>query len=222
MIDKQSLAFLKGLKENNNKPWFDAHRADYDKAKANFVDFVALMILKLEQLDPEIAAAQLEARKCVMRINRDVRFSKDKAPYKTNFGAMLNKDGKKGQGAGYYIHVEHGASFVAGGIYMPMPPQLAAIRQEIDYNFDQFRSIVTNKGFLKHTTSGVTAYASLSRPPKGYAEGNPALDYLKMKGFIATKELTNKDIVNEVGLQQADKTLAAVGGLVGFINRSLA
>jgi uncharacterized protein (TIGR02453 family) len=221
MITKQTIKFLKDLKANNHKTWFDANKKVYEVARANYLEFVDALIIELGKIDPSIAQAELTAKKCVTRINRDVRFSKDKSPYKTNFGAMINKDGKKGMGAGYYIHVEDGNCFVAGGMYMPMPPQLAKIRQEIDYNFKEFDKIVSSKIFHNNTDKGVFAYKQLSRPPKGYTEENPALKYLKMKGFIATKLISINDIQTAAGIKVAVSSFKVVRPLVDFLNRAV-
>jgi uncharacterized protein (TIGR02453 family) len=221
MITKQTLKFLKDLKANNNKVWFDANRASYDLAKENYLNFIDAIILELCKVDPAIAAADLTAKKCVTRINRDVRFSKDKSPYKTNFGAMINKDGKKGMGSGYYVHIEDGSCFVAGGMYMPMPPQLAKIRQEIDYNFKEFDKIVSNKIFHNNTDNGLQSYEQLVRPPKGYTDDNPALEYLKMKGFIATKAISVNEIQDADGIKVAKNAFKAIKPLVDFLNRAV-
>jgi uncharacterized protein (TIGR02453 family) len=221
MITKQTLKFLKDLKANNNKVWFDANRAAYDLAKENYLGFIDAIIVELSKIDPAIAAAELTAKKCVTRINRDVRFSTNKNPYKTNFGAMINKDGKKGMGSGYYVHLEDEACFVAGGTYMPLPPQLAKIRQEIDYNFKEFDKIVTNKIFHTSTDKGLESYEQLVRPPKGYTEDNQALAYLKLKGFIATKSITINEIQSTDGIKVAKSAFKAIKPLVDFINRAI-
>jgi uncharacterized protein (TIGR02453 family) len=221
MISKSTFKFLKDLKANNNKPWFDANRTAYDAARSEYFELVAQVINALEKIDPKIAAAQLEAKKCVSRINRDIRFSKDKSPYKTNFGAMLNCDGKKGVNAGYYLHLEHGDCFVAAGIYMPDAKQLAAIRQEIDYNFAAFKKIVQSKTFLANTDKGLYAYESLVRPPKGYSEDNPALEYLKMKGFIATRKISEQALSTTQGVKDIAAAFKAMKDVVAFLNAAI-
>ncbi|HLO80078.1 MAG TPA: DUF2461 domain-containing protein, partial [Chitinophagaceae bacterium] len=125
------LSFLKKLKKNNNKPWFDANRHLYVEAKVEFEDFVSSLITSYGKHDPAIA--HLLPKDCIFRINRDVRFSKDKSPYKNNFGASITSGGKKSPFAGYYVHIEPGAGFVGGGLWQPMPDMLAKVRQEIDY-----------------------------------------------------------------------------------------
>src|SRR4026207_2423805 len=146
MLQSSTLKFLKDLKKNNNKPWFDANRERYEEAKADFANFIQQVIDVHSKKDKTLAS--LKAKDCMFRINRDVRFSKDKSPYKTNFGASINKGGKKAFGsAGYYFHLEPGGSFTGGGLYGPAPEELKKTRQEIDYNFTDFKKIIHSKKF---------------------------------------------------------------------------
>jgi uncharacterized protein (TIGR02453 family) len=120
MIQASTLKFLKELKKNNNKPWFDANRKRYEEAKKDFENFIQQVINAHSKKDKTLAS--LKAKDCMFRINRDVRFSKDKSPYKTNLGASINKGGRKAfQTAGYYFHLEPGQLFVGGGVYQPFP-----------------------------------------------------------------------------------------------------
>src|SRR6476660_1610082 len=119
MLQSSTLKFLKDLKKNNNKTWFDAHRKQYEAAKNDFENFIQSVLDKHSKNDADLK--ELTAKKCMFRINRDVRCSKDKSPYKTNLVASMDKGGKKSGLAGYYFHLEHGRSFVGGGIWMPSP-----------------------------------------------------------------------------------------------------
>ena len=129
-----TLNFLKKLTKNNNKEWFDKNRSVYEDAKLEVKALVQQTIEKIATFDPSIAS--LEPKDCMFRINRDVRFSKDKSPYKNNMGFMIAPGGKKSIKGCYYVHIEPGNCFVAGGIWVPMPEQLKSIRQEIDYSGD--------------------------------------------------------------------------------------
>src|SRR5215471_19279536 len=140
MLQTSTLQFLKQLAKNNTKEWFDANRKKYDAAKADHMQSVQKIIDKFCKTDTTLSS--LTAKDCLFRINRDIRFSKDKSPYKTNFGASINAGGKKRVQAGYYIHVAPGQNFVGGGIYMPTPEELKKVRQEIDYNFDDFKKLI--------------------------------------------------------------------------------
>lgn len=146
MLQKTTLQFLKGLEKNNNKPWFDAHREAYETARGNFSVFVQAVIDQFGKKDQGIK--NLTAKECVYRINRDVRFSKDKTPYKNHFGAFINQGGKKSiSTAGYYIHLQPGNTFVGGGIWMPESLMLQKLRQEIDYNLSDFEKIIGAASF---------------------------------------------------------------------------
>ena len=114
MLQNPTLQFLKQLKKNNNKQWFDANRKKYESAKNDFTIFLQDVLNDFCKTDTGLIA--LAAKDCLFRINRDIRFSKDKSPYKTNFGASINTGGKKSFKAGYYLHIEPGQSFVGGGL----------------------------------------------------------------------------------------------------------
>ena len=200
MIHTETLKFLKALKKNNSKEWFDVNRKSYEQAKENYLDFVGEILSRMKKIDTRLA--DLEPKQCVFRINRDVRFSKNKDPYKTNMGASFSKGGKKIQCAGYYFHLEPGESFIGGGFWMPMAPELNKIRQEIDYNVEAFNKIINKKKF-KDIFGSLSESEKLSRPPKGYEAENPAIELLKLKSFIvmtAVKdtEITSKELANKV------------------------
>ena len=140
MIEPQTLRFLRQLAKNNNKPWFDKHRAQYEAARIDFSNFIQLVIDHLQKSDPSIAGQT--AKEAMFRINRDIRFSKDKSPYKAHFGASIKRGGKKSLYAGYYFHLEPGKSFAGGGLWHPEVGQLKNVRQEIDYNWNEFSNIL--------------------------------------------------------------------------------
>ena len=221
MIAPATIKFLKDLKKNNNKPWFDAHRKDYEAAKADFSGFIQAAINNLGKKD--ITIKDLKAKDCMFRINRDIRFSKDKSPYKTNFGASINKGGKKAMGsAGYYFHLEPGNSFIGGGLYQPMPEELKKVRQEIDYNFKEFKKIITSKKFTSvYKELDKSKEFSLIRVPKGYEPENPAAEYLKLKSFIAMIPISDKELLSKELLKKTQATFEALMPLLSFINRSI-
>ena len=202
MLQSETLAFLTDLAANNNKPWFDDNWPAYDAAKTDFLNLLTDVIARLGAVDAEIATANLLPKGCIFRINRDVRFSKDKAPYKSHFAAWFNTGGKHSAAAGYYLHVAPHESFVAGGMYMPEPPVLTRIRQEIDYNVAGFEAMFKEPKFAAYF-SELSRENALSRPPKGYEADNPAIEYLKLKSFTAShplpvKLLTQKKLVDEI------------------------
>ena len=221
MLQPSTIKFLKDLKKNNNKPWFDKNRKVYESAKADFATFIQAVIDLHSKKDPSIK--NLLAKDCMFRINRDIRFSKDKSPYKSNFGASINKGGRKAMNsAGYYFHLEPGNCFAGGGIYMPMPDELKKVRQEIDYNFADFKKIINSKKFKSvYGDLDKSAEFTLSRVPKGYLPDNPAADYLKLKSYIAMIKIKDTDLTSKT---LAIKTVAAFESLqplIEFINEAI-
>ena len=220
MITASTLSFLKSLKKNNNKPWFDANKSKYLEVRNNFEEFVALLLQKMALFDEDLK--ELEYKNCLFRINRDVRFSKDKTPYKINFSASFNKGGKKSIYAGYYLHLQPGGnSFIGGGLWRPEPEQLKKVRQEIDYCFPEFKKIIEVPAFKKN-------YGGLEKDqnqmliniPKGYEKENPAADFLKMKSFVATKNIADVDLTNPKFMNQIVDSYKTLKPLLNFINRS--
>ena len=220
MLESSTIKFLKELKKNNDKSWFDAHRPDYEKARKNFENFIQQLIDKTGKKDPEIVA--LKAKDCLFRINRDIRFSKNKTPYKSNFGASVNRGGKKSIFAGYYFHLEPGNSFVGGGLWAPMPPDLQKVRQEIDYCFDEFRKLLAAKNF-KETYGELdrSDEHTLSRVPRGYQPDNPAAEFLKLKNLIAMRPVSDKELLSEKLVTESSNAFLALAPVIHFINRAI-
>lgn len=220
MLQPATVKFLKDLKKNNNKPWFDKNRKLYEAAKADFAAFVQQVIDLHAKKDPSIKG--LLARDCMFRINRDIRFSKDKSPYKPNFGASINKGGKKAwNSAGYYFHLEPGGCFTGGGIYMPDPDTLRKLRQEIDYDLAAFKKIVSSKKFKSvYGELDKSPEFLLSRVPKGYEPGNPAAEYLRLKSYIAMLKIGDADLTSKNLVKKTVAAFEALQPLVEFINKS--
>lgn len=189
---QKTLNFLKTIKSNNNKDWFDKNKDRYIEAKEEFELFVDKLIKGTAKFDKKISS-DMKAKDCVFRIYKDVRFSKDKTPYKSNFGASINPGGKKSLVAGYYLHLEPGASFLAGGVYMPQPDMLNAIRQEIDYNTDAFLKILRSASFKKFF-KGLDEEDKLKTAPKGFEKDHPHIELLKNKHFIVSYPLSDKQL----------------------------
>ncbi|MEO9966060.1 MAG: DUF2461 domain-containing protein [Reichenbachiella sp.] len=187
---KPTVKFLKELSANNTKEWFDQNRKTYESCRVEFVDLVSKIIHEISKFDPELTG--VDPKKCVFRINRDIRFSKDKTPYKTNFGALMGANGKKTEGTGFYIHLASGQSFAGGGIYMPQPEMLAAIRQEIDYNPDRLKELISSQEF-KQTFDEIRG-DKLKTAPKGYPKDHPNIELLRLKSFYVVKEFSDKEI----------------------------
>ncbi|MDX2047105.1 MAG: DUF2461 domain-containing protein [Chitinophagaceae bacterium] len=220
MLQPATIKFLKALKKNNNKPWFDANRKTYEEAKKDFAGFVQSVIDQFSKSDDTIKT--LKAKDCMFRINRDIRFSKDKSPYKTNFGASINKGGKKSMKAGYYFHLEPGQSFVGGGMYIPMPDELKKLRQEIDYNFNDFKKLISAKSFKSvYKDLDKSDEFLLTRVPKGYAPDNPAAEYLRLKSYIAFVKFNDADLTSKELLKKTLLAFKALQPLIVFLNQAV-
>ena len=216
MLQTDTITFLSELAVNNNKPWFDANRDAYAAAKEDYETLVGNILTGLAKTDQ--AFAEQKAKDCVFRIFRDVRFGKDKTPYKANFGAFFSKGGRKYPGAGYYLHIEPGGkSFAGGGLWMPESPMLKGVRQEIDYNFAEFKAIIDNKNFKKLFTD--INGESGKKAPAGYAEDNPAIGFLKMKSFTVSHNLTDKDIATKNLVKNTLDIFATMQPFIDFLNR---
>lgn len=220
MLQPTTLQFLNDLRANNSKLWFDANRKTYAAARADLIGLAEAVLGALKTLDPAIAQSNLTAKSGIFRINRDVRFSADKRPYKTNFGIWFNAGGKQAPTAGYYVNVEPGHGFAAGGLYMPEAPALAAVRQEIDYNLAEFEALLRRPGFQQHF-GHLSPESSLSRPPKGYSADNPALPYLKLKSFTASHTLSDADFLSPNLPGRITAVFAELQPLNAFLNRAL-
>lgn len=220
MLQPATLKFLRDLKKNNNKPWFDAHRSQYEAAKKDFETFIQEVISTHGKKDPEIK--DIIAKNCLFRINRDIRFSKDKSPYKTNMGAYISKGGKKSPLGGYYFHCEPGKSFLGGGIWQPMPDKMKKVRQEIDYNWDEFKKIIGSKKFKSIYKDLYTGEdMSLSKVPQGFEKDNPAAKYLKLKSWIAMRNIKDSDLTSKRLLKLTMDTFQALYPLLIFLNTAV-
>ncbi len=220
MLEPQTLTFLSLLKENNNKPWFDAHRAQYEAARIDFQNFIQLVIDDLQRWDTTIAGTI--ARQCLFRINRDVRFSNDKTPYKTGMGASIKMGGRKSGFAGYYFHCEPGGSFVGGGLWLPDATTVKNVRQEIDYNWPEFEAILNEKTFKKwYGDLYKGGDQSLATCPKGYQKDNVAIAYLKLKSFIAEAPFNDDELTKATLHKKTVAACKALQPLLKFINRAL-
>ncbi len=189
MFDK-SLSFLEKLKSNNNREWFVDNKTMYEEAKKEFEGTVELLIHEIGKFDQNIAP--LTPKDCVFRIFRDVRFSKDKSPYKTNFGAFMAKGGKKSGYAGYYIHIDPDDPFLAGGIHMPPNHVLKEIRNDIIENIEEFKNIIYDENFVN--IFGEVKGEKLKTAPKGIEKDHKYIELLKYKSYTVIKPIEKEDI----------------------------
>lgn len=214
---KDTLKFLNELSSNNTKEWFDVNRKTYQESRSNFLGLIDNIINDIAQFDENLAG--VESKKCIFRINRDIRFSKDKTPYKTNFGALMGDLGKKTEGTGYYIHIMPGNSFVGGGIYMPAPEKLAAIRQEIDYNPNGLKQLIESEDFK--STFGDIKGDALKTAPKGYPKDHPNIELLRLKSFYVVKNYSDQELASKGFYKDAIETYKKAKKFNDYLNHAL-
>jgi len=210
--------FLKGLSRNNNREWFEKNKPIYLQAKSSFEDFLETLHKELVKMDESLAG--LNPRKMGFRIYRDVRFSKDKRPYKTNMGAGFSPNGKMEQEPGYYIHIEPGKSFMAGGMYMPNAENLAKIRQEIDYNALKLLKILNGKEFKKYF-DGLSDWDRVKTTPKGYSKDHPHIDLLRNKSFTISHAFTDAEVMGKDFVKKAALTCKSIKQLNDYLNEAV-
>jgi uncharacterized protein (TIGR02453 family) len=220
MINPQTLDFLKELIKNNNREWFQANKTAYDKARENVIEFATELIGLLHKIDPGIDEA-LDPKKSVMRIYRDIRFSKNKTPYKNNFGISIPTSGLKNGGVEYYLHLTPGASFIAGGYWMPENEHLKKIRQEIDYNGKDLIAIIDNPEFVK-LFGEFRKQEQLKTVPREYSAENEHIDLLKLKSFIAWHTLTDKELLTAGAVENIAAVCSKINPLNVFLKNALA
>ncbi len=215
-IEQSTLDFLSDLKYHNEREWFLKNRKRYDDARKNFESFVQALIDGIAEFDPILKG--LEVKSCTYRINRDIRFSNDKTIYKTHLGAFIVKGGKKNgdRYAGYYFHVEPDSSMIAGGAYVPPMPWLKAIREKIDEQGDTFIKIIKNKEFLDYFVE--IEGEKLKSAPKGYSRENKYIEYLKLKSYLISKLISDKDITSRECLDYIIKVSKAMKPLNDFLS----
>ncbi len=193
MIRKSTLQFLKDLKKNNKRDWFNVNKLRYKDALMDFEQLTGRLIEGIQVFEPGIIG--LPVKDCIFRIYRDIRFSKDKKPYKEHFGSHIAVGGRKSPGPGYYIHLEPGTAFLAGGVYAPDKAMLSAIRQEIDYCREEFLEIVQSEDFIKYF--GSLQGETLKKAPYGYSVDHPMIKYLRHKSFIMVHPFDEKISLNK-------------------------
>ncbi len=220
MLQSATLKFLRALKKNNNKPWFDSHRNVYAEARKDFENFIQQVIDKHSKIDSDLE--NLVAKNCLFRINRDIRFAKDKSPYKKNFAASMDKGGKKSGLAGYYFHLEPGNSFLGAGIWQPEAPALKKIRQEIDYCSEEFGKILNAKKF-KSVFSGLYTGedVQLKKVPHGFDKDDEAAEFLKFKSWMVLQYLSDEELQSKDLLKKTLQAYSLAHPFINFLNRPL-
>lgn len=215
-----TLKFLKELKQNNNKAWFDANKKFYKQAKDEFNDFGMKLIHGIEKFDPSIK--NLELKDCTYRINRDLRFSTNKDPYKTHFGFIISKGGKKANLAGYYFHIEPkgsgfiGNNMICSGTYMLESKELESVRAEILDHPEEFLSSIK-----KASNFYIDESNKLKNAPKGFPADFEHLELLKLKGHCLLQNIDDKEILSKDLLDYCLKEFKANKNYLDILNKAI-
>lgn len=218
-IPKEGIQFLRDLKENNEREWFQPRKAVYDeKLRGPLLELVGALSDELKRFAPDY---RTEPSKAVYRIYRDTRFRDDKTPYKTHAAASFHHRslGKHVSG-GFYFHFSPTEFLIGGGLWRPGPKELLAIRRRISADPAALRSILANKSFKK--LLGELSGEQLKRPPKGFSADDPALDLLLYKQFLAGSQLDPKLIESPKAVKEISRRFEAIAPLVDFLNGAIA
>jgi uncharacterized protein (TIGR02453 family) len=212
-------SFLEELKENNNREWFNENKERYQEHHGLVVQFADELLVKMKQVDNIETAS---GKKSIFRIYKDVRFSKDKSPYKTNIGVWFTQNKLAKNSPGYYIHFEKGKSFIAGGVWCPEPDELKRIRKEIAFFYEDLEAIINNKKF-KSEFGTITRDENntLKKAPKDFEPNHPAIEFLKLKSFTASKKIDDKLFLDQNFSKMIAKKLIVLKPINDFLNRAL-
>ncbi|TGK78179.1 DUF2461 domain-containing protein [Leptospira montravelensis] len=219
VISKNILKFLNELKINNQRTWFLENKERFKEIQNELVVLTGYLLSEIEKFDKSVKG--VDPKSCIFRIYKDVRFSKDKSPYKTHLGIFMRGGNQKIEGTGYYLHIEPEASLLGGGCYKPEPKALQKIRERIVADTDSFQKILTNRQFVENF--GNTFYAEkLKTVPKGFAKDHPSIEFLKYKGFAVVKKIKNSDLTSDHFLKDAIHSFRVLYPLNQFIEASIA
>jgi uncharacterized protein (TIGR02453 family) len=217
ILNKDIINFLKALGKNNNREWFIENKTLFNKARSEFEAYVQHIIKKVSEFDIGIGA--LLAKDTIFRIYRDIRFSHDKTPYKTNFGAFISRGGRRGRYAGYYLHIEPEASMLAGGIYMPPPDVLKAVRTDIYENIEEFKGIIGSKEF-KGYFGGLWG-EKLKSVPQGFPKDFKDGDLLKFKHYTVAMDVPDRELTDEGFTEKVIKVFKVLKPFNSFLNNAV-
>lgn len=220
MLTKEAIQFIEDLGNNNSTEWMHANKKRYESYKKDYHSFIESILEEMKKLDSSLEP--LEVKNCTFRINRDIRFSKDKSPYKTNIGVWMTTNKIRKNSSGYYIHFEKGNSFIAGGIWCPESNELKKIRREIAFFYDDLEKIVNENDFKKEFKEITrTEDVVLKSAPKGYEADHPAIEFLKLKSFTCSQKIDDKLFLDKDFSKKIAQKLIALKPLNQFLNRAL-
>jgi uncharacterized protein (TIGR02453 family) len=211
------LEFLTDLSANNNREWYNANKKRYEESREKIFFLTDVFINEIRKFDPEVPA--LSPKDCVFRIFRDVRFSNDKRPYKTNFGAFIAKGGKKSMNAGYYFHIDPEGSFAGGGVYMPPAEPLKAIREYMAENGGEFLEIINNNNFKKIYPEMYDG--KLKTAPKGFPKDHEYIDLLRYKSFVFSSKIDNSELSSDNLIEKIVGSFRQLYPVNRFLNDAL-
>ncbi len=219
MLNKKTIEFLELLTENNNREWFAEHKDLYETAKADLLAMIAVLIKEFSAIDPQYSA-DTEPKKALMRIYRDVRFSKNKDPYKKNYGIAFDVKAYGPNTPSYYLHIQPGSCFFGVGFWQPEAQVLKMIREEIDYNASEFLSIINAADFKN--TYKLSQEDKLKKAPKGYEIDHPQIDLLKLKSIIAIYKIDDKEFFKPTIVNKLKTAFEIIQPFVLFLRKAVA
>lgn len=217
MIQNSTLNFLESLAQNNDREWFNAHKSDYLNSLKDIESTASTLLSNIKKYDPRLEG--VDVKKCIFRIYRDVRFSKNKEPYKTHIGIFFAPGGKNSFAPGYYLHIEPNASFIGGGVWMPPTSELFALRQEIYYNFEDFKTITNEETFKKQFPDLDHTFKHI-KTPKGFDADFEGIEIIKHKCFFFAHPLSNQDLTSTNLDTQLEMLVQLLAPLNHFFQRS--
>lgn len=218
MLQPSTLDFLKKLAKNNNKPWLEKNKSHFIEAKTDFENLITELVIGLAKVNPSLAG--VDPKKCIFRIYRDVRFSKNKEPYKTNFGASIGDGGKDLGRPLFYIHIQPGnQSFVAGGLYMPEPKILRKVREAILENSNAFKKVVQEKKFEKEF--GKLSDMRLKTAPRGFSKDHPDFEWIQYTSYIVEKSQSDADILSKHFIQNTISSYKILQPFLNYLDKTI-
>lgn len=217
MLQKKTLDFLNLIADNNNREWFATNKHLYEEAKEDLFPFIAALIKEFSAIDPQYSA-DTPPKKALMRIYRDVRFSKNKDPYKKNFGIAFDVIGYGPTTPSYYLHLQPGNCFFGVGFWQPEAKVLKMIREEIDYNASEFLEIINDKQFTSFYQ--LSKEDTLKKAPKGYEPNHPEIEFLKLKSYIAIYNINEADFFKPTIVNQLTTAFKNIQPFVQFLRKA--
>lgn len=209
-MQQSTFGYLEKLAQNNNREWFNQHKQLFTIAREDILSFVEELLWEMTTFDKEIG--KVDATKSLFRIYRDTRFSSNKDPYKTNFGANISY-----KNAGYYLHIQPGQSFLAGGIYMLENDRLKTLRKEISGNAGEFQKILGEEKFCRYFGE-LSNEGKLARIPAGFEKDDPMAEYLKLKRFVAVHPIADKELLEKDAPKKLAEIYKSLKPLNDFLN----